>query len=146
TGRRLESGAVLDADLFVDASGFRAQLLGKTLKEPFYSYKDSLFCDKAVVGGWKREAEPIKPYTTAETMDAGWCWQIEHEHHINRGYVYSSSFISDEAALAEFLRKNPKVAIQPRVVRFRTGRYQRTWIGNVVAVGNATGFVEPLEA
>ena len=141
-----ETGERITADLFVDASGFRSELLGRALAEPFLSYQESLFCDRAVIGGWTRTEEPILPYTTAETMDAGWCWQIEHEHFINRGYVYSSSFISDEAALAEFLRKNPKVAIQPRVVRFRTGRYQRTWIGNVVAVGNATGFVEPLEA
>ena len=79
-------------------------------------------------------------------MDAGWCWQIEHEHFINRGYVYSSKFISDDAALEEFLRKNAKVATQPRVVKFRSGRYERSWVGNVVGVGNAVGFVEPLEA
>ena len=60
--------------------------------------------------------------------------------------MYASAFISDDVALAEFLRKNPKVATQPRVVKFRSGRYARTWVGNVVAIGNATGFVEPLEA
>jgi tryptophan halogenase len=79
-------------------------------------------------------------------MDAGWCWQIEHEQFINRGYVYASAFIDDEAAREEFLRKNPKVTTAPRVVKFRSGRYARSWVGNVVAVGNAAGFVEPLEA
>ena len=79
-------------------------------------------------------------------MDAGWCWQIEHEHFINRGYVYSSAFISDEAALQEFLQKNPKVTSAPRLVKFRSGRYEQSWIGNVYGVGNAAGFVEPLEA
>src|SRR3989454_9467416 len=79
-------------------------------------------------------------------MDAGWCWRIDHEHFINRGYVYASAFISDDAALAEFLRKNPKVTTQPRVVKFRSGRYARTWVGNVVAVGNATRFVWPPQA
>jgi tryptophan halogenase len=145
TGLRLQSGGTLSADLFVDASGFRAQLLGKTLKEPFYSYKDSLFCDKAVVGGWKRNGEPIKPYTTAETMNAGWCWQIEHEHHINRGYVFSSSFLSDHDAEAEFRVKNPKIQ-SSRIVPFRSGRYERFWVKNVVGVGNSCAFVEPLEA
>ncbi|HYE33475.1 MAG TPA: tryptophan halogenase family protein [Methylomirabilota bacterium] len=141
-----EKGERLTADLYVDASGFRSELLGKALQEPFISYSDSLFCDRAVIGGWPRTNEPIKPYTVCETMDAGWCWQIEHESWINRGYVYSSAFISDEAALAEFLAKNPKVANQPRVVKFRSGRYARNWIGNVVGVGNSVGFVEPLEA
>jgi tryptophan halogenase len=143
---RLESGRNVSADLYIDASGFRSLLLGKTLQEPFVSFKDSLFCDHAVVGGWQRGAdEPIKPYTTAETMDAGWCWQIEHEHRINRGYVYSSPFISDEAAEAEFRAKNPKVG-PTRIVKFVSGRYERSWVGNVVAVGNASGFVEPLES
>ena len=64
---------------------------------------------------------------------------------INRGYVYSSDFISDDAADAEFRRRNPKVR-QTRVVRFVSGRYRRAWAGNVVGVGNAAGFVEPLEA
>jgi tryptophan halogenase len=141
-----DSGERFTADLFVDASGFRSELLGRTLGEPFLSYADALFCDRAVIAGWPRTDEPIHPYTTAETMDAGWCWQIEHEHWINRGYVYASAFISNEEALAEFLRKNPKVSNEPRAVKFRSGRYARNWIGNVVAVGNAVGFVEPLEA
>jgi tryptophan halogenase len=79
-------------------------------------------------------------------MDAGWAWQIEHEHHVNRGYVYSSQAISDDEAASEFLRKNPKAPASPRIVKFRSGRYRRQWVDNVVAVGNAGGFVEPLEA
>ena len=144
-GLVLASGQTQSADLYVDCSGFASALLGKTLGEPFLSYASSLYCDRAVVGGWDRTAEPIKPYTTCETMDSGWCWQIEHETRINRGYVYSSSFISDEQAEAEFRSKNPKVG-PARVVRFISGRYRRSWIGNVVAIGNASGFVEPLEA
>ena len=141
----LESGERVTADLFVDASGFRSELLGTALGEPFVSFDDALFCDRAIAGGWEREGEPVLPYTTAETMDAGWCWQIEHERHINRGYVFSSAFLSDEEAEAEFRRKNPKVQ-KTRVVKWRSGRHARTWVGNVVAMGNSGGFVEPLEA
>ena len=141
-----EDGRRMDGDFFVDASGFRSELLGRALEEPYVSYDRSLFCDRAVVGGWERTTEPILPYTTAETMDAGWAWQIEHEHHINRGYVYASQSISDEAACEEFLRKNPKAPASPRVVKFRSGRYRRLWAENVVAIGNSGGFVEPLEA
>ncbi|MBN8247642.1 MAG: FAD-dependent oxidoreductase, partial [Verrucomicrobia bacterium] len=141
-----ESGERLVADLFVDASGFRSELLGRALAEPQVSYADSLFCDRAVIGGWQRTEEPIRPYTVAETYDSGWCWQIEHETFINRGYVYSAAFVEDETARNEFLRKNPRVSTEPRVVRFRSGRLARNWVGNVVGVGNAVGFVEPLEA
>ena len=142
----LRSGERIKGDLFVDASGFRSELLGKALAEPYVSFSNSLFCDRAIIGGWARTDEPILPYTTAETMDAGWCWQIEHEHFINRGYVFSSQFCTDDEAAAEFLAKNPKIRSEPRLVKFRSGRYERNWVGNVVAIGNANGFVEPLEA
>lgn len=144
-GLQLESGGEATGDLYLDCSGFRSLLLGETLKEPFESFKSSLFCSRAVVGGWNRTTEPLLPYTIAETMNAGWCWQIEHEDRINRGYVYSPDFISDEEAQQEFLSKNPRVE-RTRVVKFTSGRYQRSWVKNVVAVGNSTGFVEPLES
>jgi tryptophan 7-halogenase len=143
-----DTGERFTGDLFVDASGFRSELLGGALKEPFTSYADTLFSDRAVVGGWNRApGEAILPYTVAETMDSGWCWQIDHEQVIHRGYVYGSAFISDDAAREEFLRKNPRVDQDDiRYVKFRSGRYARSWVGNVVAVGNSAGFVEPLES
>ena len=142
---RLASGRNVSADLYVDSSGFASVLLGRALDEPYRSFRSSLFCDRAVVGGWERVGEIIKPYTGVETMDAGWCWQIEHEHRINRGYVYASDFISDDEAEREFRSKNPRVG-PTRVVRFKSGRHERGWVKNVVAIGNACGFVEPLEA
>ena len=142
---RLRSGESVSADLYIDASGFRSELIGKAFGEPFESFEPSLFCDRAVAGGWGREDELVKPYTTAETMNAGWAWQIEHDELINRGYVYSSKFISDDEAEAEFREKNPKVK-DTRVIKFETGCYRRNWIKNVVGIGNAAGFVEPLEA
>ncbi|HEX8916079.1 MAG TPA: FAD-dependent oxidoreductase [Humisphaera sp.] len=150
TGLRLASGRTERADLYVDASGFASLLLGKALATPFESYRSSLYCDRAVVGGWDRDAaDPadavIRPYTTCETMAAGWCWRIEHEHRVNRGYVYCPSFVSDEEAEREFRAANPRVG-PTRVVRFTSGRYRDGWAKNVVAVGNASGFVEPLEA
>lgn len=143
-----ENGQRITADLYVDASGFRSELLGRALNEPFISYADTLFSDRAVIGGWNRApGEAILPYTVAETMDAGWCWQIDHEQVIHRGYVYGSAFISDEAAREEFLRKNPRVnPEETKFIKFRSGRYERSWVGNVVAIGNAAGFVEPLES
>lgn len=142
----LDDGRRLEADFFVDCSGFRSELLGRALEEPFESFGGTLFCDRAVVGGWDRGDEPILPYTTASQMDAGWCWRIEHEHRVNRGYVYCSDMISDEEAAAEFRRKAPKVGDNPRIVKFRSGCHRRSWVGNVVAIGNSSGFVEPLEA
>lgn len=142
------SGKSESADLYVDCSGFLSVLLGRTLREPLVSFKSSLFCERALVGGWNREGkedETIKPYTTCATMPAGWSWQIEHEHRVNRGYVYAPAFISDEDAEQQFRSRNPKLG-PTRIVNFVSGRYERAWVGNVVAIGNASGFVEPLEA
>jgi tryptophan halogenase len=84
----LADGRRLEADFFIDASGFRSELLGRALEEPFESFNKTLFCDRAVVGGWERTSEPILPYTTAETMDSGWCWQIEHEAILSTGDTF----------------------------------------------------------
>ncbi len=146
SGLQLESGGLVEADFFVDCSGFRSLLIGQAFGEPLESFRPSLFCDRAVVGEWQRgDDEPIKPYTTAQTMNAGWCWQIDHEHHISRGYVYGSDFITDDEAEREFRQKNPRVG-PTHVIRFTSGRYRNAWVENVVAIGNSSGFVEPLES
>src|SRR5207244_1513825 len=138
TGLKLASGREARADLFVDSSGFRSLLLGRALKEPFIPYRSSLFCDRAIIGGWEREEEKVLPFTVAETMNAGWCWQIDHEHRINRGYVHCSDFMNEEEAMREFLEKNHKVS-ETKVVKFVSGRYRNLWVKNVVAIGNAAG-------
>lgn len=140
-----KSGKRHEADFFVDCSGFKAYLIGEIMGEPLIDYSSSLFCNRAIVGGWERTNETIRPYTVAETMQSGWSWQIEHEHRINRGYVYCPAFISDAEAEAEFRARNPKVG-QTRVVPFVSGRRRNGWVKNVCAIGNSYGFVEPLEA
>jgi tryptophan halogenase len=141
----LEGGQEVEADFFVDASGYRAELIGKALGEDFMDFTNALFCDRAIVGGWKRTTEPYHPFTTAETMDAGWSWQIEHDDLINRGYVFCSKNLTDEQAIDEFRQKNPKLEIA-KAIPFPAGVHRRTWVKNVIAIGNSAGFVEPLEA
>ncbi|MFC1757858.1 tryptophan halogenase family protein [Planctomycetota bacterium] len=144
----LKSGQRVRADLFVDCSGFRSQLLNGCLNEPFVSYDASLFCDRAVIGQWDRADlnDPVLPYTTTETMDHGWCWRIDFPTHVTRGYVFSSAFCTDEEATQEFKKCNAKIGDDGRIVPFNSGRYQNFWRKNVIAIGNSSGFVEPLEA
>ena len=121
--------------------------MAKRFGQKFLSYEDALFCDAAVVGSWeRREGEAILPYTTAETMDHGWCWRIDFMDVVTRGYVFSSGFCSEGEAMDEMKRKNPTLGDDLRVVRFPSGRFENYWVGNVAAIGNASGFVEPLEA
>ena len=141
---RTSDGRELRFDLYVDASGFRSRLLEQALGVPFSSYAQSLFCDTAVVASVPQRSG-IAPYTLAETMDAGWCWKIGVEGQDHRGYVFSSAFMTEAQAHAEMRAKNPGMS-EPWTVRFRSGRHQTFWKGNTVAIGNAYGFVEPLES
>jgi tryptophan halogenase len=140
----LDDGREVRADLFVDASGFRSLLMEQTLGSAFHSYASTLFCDTAVVAEVPQHGL-IQPYTTAQTMDAGWCWRIPVEGEDHRGYVFSSAHLTVDAARAEMRAKNPDMG-DTRTVRFRSGRHTDFWKGNTVAVGNAYGFVEPLES
>lgn len=139
-----EDGRKLEFDLYVDCSGFRSFLLEQKMGMPFQDYKSTLFTDTAVTFNVPHGGK-LKPYTTARTMENGWCWgipMVEDDHH---GYVFSSSYCSDDQAFAEARRIWPNLANE-RKVRFRSGRHDRLWVGNVFAVGNAYAFVEPLES
>ena len=111
----------------------------------FRSYADVLTCDRAIVGDWERR-EPIRPCTTCTTMQCGWMWRIEHTDKINQAYVFSSHYISDDDAREEYLRETPVPPSNLRTIRFPSGRYETCWLKNVIAIGNASGFVEPLES
>lgn len=138
-------GPPIRADFYVDCSGFRGELIGEALGVGWLSFRDSLFCDTAVVGTSPRR-EPIRPYTTATTMDHGWCWRIEFTDYLSRGYVYCSRFCSRDEAIAELRRLDPHLDEPISVVSFPSGRRERFWDHNVAAVGNSSGFVEPLES
>jgi tryptophan halogenase len=137
-------GRRLSFDLYVDCSGFRSLLLEEALGSPWISFEKSLWTDRAVVGPVPHGGT-VLPYTTAETLSAGWCWNTPQEDVDHRGYVFASAFQSPEEAEAEMRRTNPGMG-SARLVRFRAGRHADFWKGNVVALGNAYGFVEPLES
>ncbi len=139
-----KDGRRLKFDLYIDCSGFRSLLMGDKLASPFLSYQSTLMTDSAIAAGVPHNGT-VKPYTLAETMDNGWCWNIPFEDEDHRGYVFSSAFVSTDQAMDEMRRKNPGMH-DPFVVRFKSGRHAHFWKGNVIAIGNAQAFVEPLES
>ena len=139
-----EDGTKLEFDLYVDCSGFRGFLLGEKLGQKFESYASTLFTDSALAFNSPHGGK-LKSYTTARTMENGWCWNIPMTEDDHLGYVYASSFCSDDEAFAEAKRLWPEMT-NHRVVRFKSGRRERAWVGNVYAIGNAYAFVEPLES
>jgi tryptophan halogenase len=147
TALRMESGELIEGDLFIDCSGFVSLLLGRTLGEEWEDWSEWLPCDRAVAMPCTSPPGPIEPYTRATAMEAGWRWRIPLQHRVGNGYVYSSAHISDEAAadaLVAAVEGTPMA--EPRVLKFRAGRRRRSWSKNVVAIGLASGFLEPLES
>ncbi len=137
-------GHVLKYDFYVDCTGYSSFLMEKKLRASFQSYQSSLFTDSAIVADAPCIG-PIKPYTTAETMDNGWCWNIPQRDEDHLGYVFSSAFCSPDEAMSEMQSKHPNLRSFRRV-KFRSGRLDHFVKGNVVAIGNSYGFVEPLES
>lgn len=144
-----ENGAIR-GDLFVDCTGFRGLLINQALGEPFVPFSESLLCDSAVAMQVPRDiaAHGINPFTTATALSAGWVWDIPLYGRVGTGYVYSSAFLSAEEAEREFRRHLGPAAdpIRASHIRMRIGRCRDSWVKNCVAIGLASGFVEPLES
>jgi len=144
---RLESGATVSGDLFIDCSGFRALLIGGALHSAFTDWTDWLPLDRAIAVPCEK-AGPPTPYTRVTAYDAGWQWRIPLQHRTGNGYVYSSRLISDDAARAALLGRldGKPLADASSPIRFAAGKRARLWDKNVVAIGLAGGFLEPLES
>jgi tryptophan 7-halogenase len=139
-------GSRLRAELYIDCSGFRGVLIEQTLKTGYLDWSDNLPCDRAVAVPTELAA-PRAPYTQASARSAGWRWRIPLQHRAGNGYVYSSAHIGDTEALEDLLREvGEKPLAEPRYLRFLAGRRRLFWNRNCVALGLASGFLEPLES
>ena len=136
------------ADLYIDCTGFKSLLLGKSLKEPFESYADMLPNDSAWATKikYKNKEKELLPYTNCTAIENGWVWNIPLWSRIGTGYVYSSKFVDDDTALKEFKKHLGQEDLEFKNIKMRVGIHNRLWVKNVVAVGLSAGFIEPLES
>jgi tryptophan halogenase len=142
----LDSGQVIEGDFFIDCTGFRGLLIEQTLHTGYEDWSHWLPCDSAVPVQTESVGPPV-PYTRAIAHEAGWRWRIPLQHRVGNGLVYCSRYMSDDQATANLLRDvEGKTLIQPRVIRFKTGRRLQGWNKNCVALGLSSGFLEPLES
>ncbi len=146
----LRDGRRLEAEMFIDCTGFRSLLIGQALQEPFESDSDHLLIDNAVAINCPHDAprEGLNSFTTATAQSAGWTWDIPLYHRSGTGYVYSSKFIDKDAAereLREFLGPRHE-GIEARHIKLRVGKRRNLWVKNCVAMGLAGSFLEPLES
>ena len=146
TSLKLADGSVLEGDLFIDCTGFRAMLIGQTLGVRFTDWSHWLFNDSALATQTTAVRDAV-PYTRAIAGDAGWQWRIPLQHRMGNGIVYSSKFMDDDEAREIFLSSvEGEVIKQPWPIRFKPGQRQQCWNRNVVALGLAGSFIEPLES
>ena len=143
---KLKDGRELTGDLFIDCTGFRGLLIEQALHTGFEDWSHWLPCDRA----WavpSANTGPLLPYTRSTALDAGWQWRIPLQHRTGNGHVYCSAHLTDERAREQLLANldGPALA-DPRLIRFATGRRKLLWNRNVVCMGLASGFVEPLES
>jgi tryptophan halogenase len=157
---KLENGQEITADLYVDCTGFKSLLLGEYLQEPFIDYTDLLPNNKAWATQieYKDKEKELNSVTTCTAIENGWCWDIPLWSRLGSGYVYSDKYVSDEEALNQFKKylQSSKMTIPRSLeevnefkyknIKMRVGIHERTWVGNVVAIGLSAGFIEPLES
>jgi tryptophan halogenase len=142
----LDKGEKIDGDLFIDCSGFKGILIEETLKTGYEDWSHYLPCNSAVTQLSER-MPVLPPYTRATAKAAGWQWRIPLQSRTGNGYVYSSQFLSDEDAMQSLSQDLDTPAIsEPRQLKFTTGIRKQPWNKNVVSIGLASGFLEPLES
>ena len=144
---KLEDGRRLAGDLFIDCSGFRSLLLGDALAEPWTDWSRWIPSDRALAVPSARTDGPLRPYTQAIAHPVGWQWRIPLQHRTGNGHVFASAFSTEAEAERWLLATLEGEALgEPRLIKFATGRRERAWVGNVLALGLAAGFLEPLES
>ncbi len=142
----LESGQSVSGDLFLDCSGFRGLLIEQTLKTGFEDWSQWLKTDRALAVQTPA-MEAVPPYTRAIARQAGWQWRIPLQHRVGNGLVFCSPYLSEDEARHTLLSNLEGPALfEPRLLKFKAGRRLQAWNKNVVSIGLASGFIEPLES
>lgn len=143
---QLDNDRRIEADFFIDCTGFRSLLLGDALGVPFEDWSHWLPCDRALAVPCEN-VSPLTPYTRSSARSSGWQWRIPLQHRTGNGHVYSSAHISDDEAASVLLANlDGKALDDPRPIRFTTGRRAQAWSHNCLSLGLASGFMEPLES
>ena len=142
----LASGERVTGDLFLDCTGMRGLLIEQALHSGFEDWSHWLPCDRAIAAPSESDGV-LLPYTRSTARQAGWQWRIPLQHRTGNGLVYASAWLDDDAATAELMDNLDTRPIgSPRYIRYTAGKRRRMWSRNCVAVGLASGFLEPLES
>ena len=142
----LEDGSIVEGDLFIDCTGFRALLIEQALKTGFEDWSHWLPCNTAVAQASIKDGE-MKPYTVSTAQKCGWQWQIPLQSRVGNGHVFSREHLSEDEAIATLHKNMPgEKQGEPRLLKWTNGKRKKSWNKNCVAIGLSAGFLEPLES
>jgi tryptophan halogenase len=143
---KLAGGAEIGGEFFVDCTGFRGRLIEEVMKSGYDDWSHWLPANRAVTVHSAAEG-PLLPFTRATARTGGWQWRIPLQHRVGNGYVFSNDYVSEDEATATLLANlDGKALGPPWILRFVPGLRKRPWQRNCVAIGLASGFIEPLES
>ncbi|WGL18441.1 tryptophan 7-halogenase [Microbulbifer bruguierae] len=143
---KLDSGELLEGDLFIDCTGFRGLLIDQALHTGYDDWGHWLPCDRAVAVQTGKGENPVA-YTRSIARESGWQWRIPLQFRTGNGLVFCSHYMNEQRAIDQLLENvEGEPLMQPRVIPFRTGTRRKHWNKNCVAIGLSSGFIEPLES
>jgi hypothetical protein len=142
---KLSNGQTIESNFWFDCSGFNRVLMGKT-KNKWISYKEHLPCNTAIPFSTDVSSRTIKFETEAYARDNGWTWKIPLQHRHGCGYVFCDGFTTEDKAIQELEKKLGHKVEPIKTIKFDPGRWENPWYNNIVSVGLAQNFLEPLQA
>jgi len=143
-----EENIDVQTEFVIDCSGFARLCIGKLYKSKWKSYSEYLKANSAIAYFLPQEIVNIqetKTHTQSIAMKNGWMWQAPLKHRWGCGYVFNDTYITNEDAKKEVEEHLGKEIEIVKTFKFDAGGYEKTWINNCVALGLASGFLEPLE-
>lgn len=132
----LDGGLRVQADLFIDCTGPRAQLLSR-IDDEFEEWSNIFPCDRLLIGSRQAEAVP-SPADRVTAVEIGWTGEWPFTGEAMTGVAFRSD-IPDEKARRHFASR------EVETVTLRPGRRPRPWVRNVLAIGDAATALDPLQ-
>lgn len=143
---QLGDGTIVEADLFVDASGADATLIRHLDPGGVEDWSRWLPCNRIMVASGPA-LTPIPAFSQVSAFRSGWVGLFPLMNRTAIVAVYDGAAVDDTEmhdtlTVLTGMRLDGDVVASP----FAAGGRDRHWIGNCVALGDAAAALEPLDA
>ena len=141
----IDGGARIEADLFIDASGSEAVLIGGAPGAETESWSQWLPGNRILAASAPRLAS-LPSFSQISAFRAGWIGLYPLQDRTPVTAVWNADDVSEDSLLDDLpLLSGMAITGDAFVTAFEPGMRRRPWIGNVVAIGDAAVSLEPLD-